>query len=79
MTPAQANEVEWQKPDNWNGGGLLGIYFSKRDARLIVLRRNPKFGWTVNLAHAAGRWVALAAFLIPIAALSAALVWCAVR
>jgi uncharacterized membrane protein len=44
---------EWSSRDNW-GDGVFGLYFSKRDPRLWVPKRNPRFGWTVNLGHPRG-------------------------
>jgi len=32
----------------------FGLYNNARDARLIVPKRNPRFGWTINIAHPMG-------------------------
>ena len=42
----EINQAEWENPDNWST-----IYFSKRDDRASVPKRNPKHGWTINFAH----------------------------
>ncbi len=47
------NQTEWENPDNWST-----IYFSKRDSRPSVPKKNPKHGWTINFAHPKGaRWI----------------------
>ena len=47
------NEAEWRNPDNWST-----IYFSKRDSRPAVPKKNPKHGWTINFGHPKGaRWI----------------------
>ena len=47
------DRAEWEDPSNWST-----IYFSKRDSRLSVPKRNPKHGWTINFAHPKGaRWI----------------------
>ena len=47
------NEAEWARPENWHGG-LLGIYASARDTRLIVPKRRRWMGWTINVGRPAG-------------------------
>jgi len=55
--PDEIEQAEWAKPDNW-GDGPMGLYFSKRDRRLWVPKRQPGMGWTLNFAHrAAGLWI----------------------
>ena len=50
---AQANQAEWENPDNWSS-----IYFSKNDSRIWVPKRNPKHGATINFGSRAGsRWI----------------------
>ncbi len=52
-TQDDINQAEWQNPDNWST-----IYFSKKDSRASVPKRNPKHGWTINFGHPAGaRWI----------------------
>lgn len=47
------NQEEWENPDNWSS-----IYFSKKDSRTCVPKRNPKHGWTINFATPSGvRWI----------------------
>mgnify|MGYP006981144645 CR=1 FL=1 len=47
------NQAEWEDSDNWST-----IYFSKRDSRSSVPKRNPKLGRTINFAHPKGaRWI----------------------
>lgn len=49
----EINRAEWEDPNNWST-----IYFSKRDSRPSVPKRNPKQGWTINFAHPKGaRWI----------------------
>lgn len=55
MSQREIDHAEWANPANWHGG-LLGLYSSPRDSRVWVPKRRPEFGWTLNLAHAAGRW-----------------------
>jgi uncharacterized membrane protein len=50
MTQDEINRAEWENPANWSGG-LLGVYFSKRDSRVWVPKRNPAMGWTLNFAN----------------------------
>ncbi len=47
------NRAEWEDANNWST-----IYFSKRDNRPSVPKRNPRHGWTINFAHPKGaRWI----------------------
>jgi len=59
----EINKSEWEKQDNWTSPGF---YFSKRDTRWIVPKRNPVLGWTFNLGHKRGAWAMLLSFLTPI-------------
>ena len=52
-TQDAVNEAEWARPENWYGG-LLGIYASARDTRLIVPKRRRWMGWTINVGRPAG-------------------------
>jgi uncharacterized membrane protein len=65
----EQNRREWEDPANWTLP--VGIYFSKRDPRWIVPKRNPMLGWTFNLATQKGAWFFLGSFLIPIIILAA--------
>ena len=59
----QINRTEWENPANWSGPRSYGVYFSKRDTRIWVPKKNPAHGWTINLAHDAGvKW--LTAFIL---------------
>lgn len=58
----QINKSEWEKQDNWTSPGF---YFSKKDTRWIVPKRNPVLGWTFNLGNKKGAWAMLLTFLIP--------------
>ncbi len=61
-----ANEEEWNNSNNWSGG-ILGIYFSKKDDRLWVPKRADQgLGWTLNMAHRAGPWLAICILLLPL-------------
>lgn len=53
------NQKEWEDPENWST-----IYFSKRDTRAMVPKRNPKLGWTVNFGHPLGGKSIYAIFLL---------------
>jgi len=47
------NIAEWGNSENWSS-----IYFSKKDSRTFVPKRNPKQGWTINFGSASGsRWI----------------------
>jgi|GEM_PF-974646 uncharacterized membrane protein len=47
------NQAEWHNPDNWSS-----IYFSKKDSRITVPKRNQKHGSTINFGSPAGaRWL----------------------
>jgi uncharacterized membrane protein len=70
----EINDREWARADNWSP---LGLYRSARDTRVWVPKRNPAMGWTVNMAHRAGR-VSLAALLASPIVITVA-VWFAVR
>lgn len=49
----EINQEEWENPDNWST-----IYFSKRDSRASVPKKNPAHGWTINFAHPDGaKWI----------------------
>ena len=53
MTEAEQDETEWRSPENWHGGPL-GLYYSRRDSRAFVPKRNPAFGATINFARPLG-------------------------
>jgi uncharacterized membrane protein len=48
-------KAEWRDPRNWRGG-WLGIYVASRDPRVLVPKRIPAMGWTLNFAHRASWW-----------------------
>ena len=49
----EINQAEWEDPNNWTT-----IYFSKKDSRAWVPKRNPKHGSTVNFGNPSGaRWI----------------------
>jgi uncharacterized membrane protein len=64
-------DKEWANPQNWNG--WFGTYVSPRDPRIIVPRRIPKIGWTLNFAHVLS-WVCLM-LILAIAGTAVAVVW----
>ena len=70
------NKSEWENPDNWTSPGF---YFSKRDTRWIVPKRNPVLGWTFNLGNKKGAWAMLITFLIPTVIMTAIVVWIAMK
>jgi uncharacterized membrane protein len=52
-TQDEVNQAEWKNPENWST-----IYFSKKDSRSCVPKRNPKHGWTINFANPSGSlWI----------------------
>jgi len=52
-TQDEVNQVEWNNPNNWST-----IYFSKRDSRQWVPKRNPTYGATINFGNPFGsRWI----------------------
>ena len=49
----EIDQAEWRNPDNWTT-----IYFSKKDSRAWVPKKNPKHGTTINFGHPVGaRWI----------------------
>jgi hypothetical protein len=50
----QINQAEWENPDNWGGPDLIAVYFSKKDTRTWVPKKNPRAGWVQNLATRSG-------------------------
>lgn len=61
------NQQEWAKPENWTG--WFGSYRSPRDTRVWVPKRNPAFGWTLNVAHRAAWWSLLGLLAVPLGVL----------
>jgi uncharacterized membrane protein len=52
-TQDEINQAEWENPDNWST-----IYFSKKDSRACVPKKNPKHGWTINFGNPSGAlWI----------------------
>jgi uncharacterized membrane protein len=58
----QINKSEWENQGNWTSPGF---YFSKKDTRWIVPKRNPVLGWTFNLGNKTGAWAMFLSVLIP--------------
>ena len=58
----EINKSEWENQKNWTSPGF---YFSKRDTRWIVPKRNPVLGWTFNLGLTKGAWAMILSFLLP--------------
>jgi uncharacterized membrane protein len=50
MRQTELDDAEWENPDNWHAG----LYFSRRDSRSFVPKRNPVLGATINFARPAG-------------------------
>lgn len=47
------NQSEWNNEDNWST-----IYFSKKDSRAWVPKKNPAHGVTINFGSKVGsRWI----------------------
>jgi len=55
------NQAEWENPDNWSGPRWLGLYCSRTDTRVVVPKRIPLMGWTVNFGRPAGVLVLMVA------------------
>jgi uncharacterized membrane protein len=53
-----AAQAEWENSANWR----WGHYIAPRDPRVWVRKRNPQYGWTLNLAHRRS-WMWLAVLL----------------
>lgn len=64
MDQTAINEQEWANPDNWSDY-TIGLYFSKRDSRVWVPKRERELGWTLNLAHPRGALGFVALLLAP--------------
>ena len=64
MDQTSINEQEWANPDNWSDYEI-GLYFSKRDSRVWVPKRERELGWTFNLAHARGALGFMGVLLAP--------------
>lgn len=65
MTQNDKNQIEWENPNNWSSRGILGLYFSKGDSRIVVPKAMPSLGWTLNLAHPAGALSLMGFLLLP--------------
>lgn len=50
MTQPEIDEAEWKNPAKWRAG-WLGVYVSQQDSRLLVPKKNPAMGFTVNFGH----------------------------
>jgi uncharacterized membrane protein len=46
-----------------------GLYHDPDDPRLFVPKRNPSFGWTINLEHPYGRTILGLILVLPIVAI----------
>ncbi len=55
----EQNNAEWAKEENWSL-----FYFSKKDTRWIVPKKN-RMGWTFNLGQTKGGLVFLASMILP--------------
>jgi hypothetical protein len=51
----------WSNPDNWTV-----VYHCREDPRVIVPKRRPSLGWTLNFAHPLAIPALLIALLLPI-------------
>jgi len=54
------------------GYDALGFYHDPQDQRLIVPKRNPALGWTINLSHPYGALLLIAMLAAAIVPLSLA-------
>jgi uncharacterized membrane protein len=55
----ESEDREWRDPNNWKGGR----YTAPDDPRVIVPKRNPMLGWTVNFGQREGRRIVTATFV----------------
>ena len=46
----EINAQEYSNPKNWHGP----LYASSRDSRVVVLKKNRRYGYTVNFAKPLG-------------------------
>jgi uncharacterized membrane protein len=71
MRQTEIEDAEWANPANWYGG-FLNLYYSKRDTRGFVPKRNPAMGTTINWAKPEGAWfvVGVIVFIIVVASIS---------
>ncbi len=70
----EINKSEWENEANWTSPGF---YFSKRDTRWLIPKRNPALGWTFNLGNKAGALAMLFSFLTPTIILAGIIVFIA--
>jgi uncharacterized membrane protein len=64
MEPTQEQIENWRKDnENWK---YKFFYYNKEDNRLLVDKRNPNYGATINFAHKKSSYffIGLIAFLI---------------
>ena len=59
LTPEELDRL-WSNPDNWNV-----VYYCPEDPRVIVPKRLPSMGWTINFAHPLAIPALLVALLLP--------------
>jgi len=50
MRQTEIDDGEWEHSANWHAG----FYFSRRDSRSFVPKRNSNLGATINFARPAG-------------------------
>jgi hypothetical protein len=63
MTPDQLERL-WADPRHWSA---VGIYRCAADPRIVVPKRRPWLGWTLNFAHPASWPVLVLAVIVPAA------------
>ena len=51
MKQDDIDDMEWRNRANWTWRGPLGLYASRRDARLLVPKATPALGVTLNFAY----------------------------
>ncbi|MBS4057675.1 MAG: hypothetical protein KKD74_13685 [Bacteroidetes bacterium] len=63
-TEKEIEGLHQKKPDNWKAGVF---YSNPDDARIIVPKRNPALGWTLNFTDRRTIWALLAIVVIVVA------------
>jgi len=63
-TEQEIEGLHQKKPDNWKAGVF---YSNQDDARIIVPKKNPALGWTLNFSDKRTIWALVAIVVIVVA------------